>query len=68
VGMDVILLASCGAIVVHSQTGALGHLGNALAAGLAVMVMIAVAGNPREHAQTTSTMQWSVRTRARFLK
>jgi hypothetical protein len=51
-----------------SQTGALGHLGNALAPGLAVMVMIAVAGNPREHAQTTSTMQWSVRTRARFLK
>ena len=45
VGTYVIVLASCGAIVVNNQTGALGHLGNALTAGLAVMVMIAAAGH-----------------------
>ena len=45
VGTFVIVLASCGAIVVNNQTGALGHLGNALAPGLAVMVMIAAAGH-----------------------
>ena len=45
VGTFVIVLASCGAIVVNNHTGALGHLGNALAPGLAVMVMVAAAGH-----------------------
>lgn len=45
VGTFVLVLASGGAIVVDAQTGALGHVGNALAAGLAVMVMIAAAGH-----------------------
>ena len=45
VGTYVIVLASCGAIVVNNQTGALGHIGNALAPGIAVMVMIAANGH-----------------------
>jgi aquaporin NIP len=45
VGTYVIVLASCGAIVVNNRTAALGHLGNALAPGIAVMVMIAANGH-----------------------
>ena len=39
------VLASCGAVIVDSQTGALGDVGVALAPGLAVMVMIAAVGH-----------------------
>jgi aquaporin NIP len=45
VGTFVVVLASCGAVIVNSRTGALGHVGVALAPGLAVMVMIAAAGH-----------------------
>jgi aquaporin NIP len=45
VGTFVVVLASCGAVIVDSQTGALGHVGVALAPGLAVMVMIAAVGH-----------------------
>ena len=45
VGTFVVVLASCGAVMVNSQTGALGHVGVALAPGLAVMVMIAAVGH-----------------------
>ena len=45
VGTFVVVLASCGAVIVNSQTGALGHVGVALAPGLAVMVMIAAVGH-----------------------
>jgi aquaporin NIP len=45
VGTFVVVLASAGAVIVNSQTGALGHLGVALAPGLAVMVMIAAVGH-----------------------
>ena len=45
VGTFVVVLASCGAVIVNSQTGALGHVGVAMAPGLAVMVMIAAVGH-----------------------
>ncbi len=45
VGVFVIVLASCGAIVVNAQTGALGHVGLALTSGLAVMAMVAATGH-----------------------
>jgi len=45
VGTFVVVLASCGSVIVDSQTGALGHIGVALAPGLAVMVMIAAVGH-----------------------
>ena len=45
VGTFVVVLASCGSVIVNSQTGALGHLGVALAPGLAVMIMIAAVGH-----------------------
>ncbi len=37
--------AGCGAIVVQTNTGALGHVGVALAFGLVIMVMIAALGH-----------------------
>jgi len=45
VGTFVLVLAGCGAIVVNSQAGALGHVGVALTFGLAIMVMISAAGH-----------------------
>lgn len=45
VGTFVLVLAGCGAIMVNSQTGALGHAGVAITFGLAVMVMIAAIGH-----------------------
>jgi MIP family channel proteins len=45
VGTFVVVLASCGSVIVNSQTGALGHIGVALAPGLAVMIMIAAVGH-----------------------
>jgi MIP family channel proteins len=44
-GTFVLVLAGCGAIVVDSQTGALGHVGVALAFGLAILVMISAVGH-----------------------
>jgi hypothetical protein len=40
-----LVLAGCGVIVAHSQTGALDHLGIAPTFGLAIMVMISAAGH-----------------------
>lgn len=40
-----LVLVGCGAIVVEGQTGALGHLGVALAFGLVVTVMVAAVGH-----------------------
>ena len=45
VGTFVVVLASCGSVIVDSKTGALGHIGVALAPGLAVMIMIAAVGH-----------------------
>jgi aquaporin NIP len=45
VGTMVIVIAGCGAIIVNSSSGALGHAGVALTFGLAVMVMIAATGH-----------------------
>jgi aquaporin NIP len=45
VGTFVLVLSSCGAIMVDSQTGALGHIGRALSSGLAITVMIAAVGH-----------------------
>ncbi len=44
-GTFALVTAGCGAIVVQSQTGALGHLGVALAFGLVITVMVAVTGH-----------------------
>ncbi|GAB4208569.1 MAG: aquaporin [Roseiflexaceae bacterium] len=45
VGTYALVLAGCGAIVVNSSTGALGHLGVALTFGLVVMVLIVALGH-----------------------
>jgi aquaporin NIP len=45
VGTMVLVIAGCGAIIVNSASGALGHAGVALTFGLAVMVMIAATGH-----------------------
>ncbi|HEU4321530.1 MAG TPA: MIP family channel protein [Roseiflexaceae bacterium] len=45
VGTYALVLAGCGAIVVNSSTGALGHLGVALTFGLIVTVLIAALGH-----------------------
>ncbi len=45
VGTYALVLAGCGAIVVNSSTGALGHLGVALTFGLVVTVLIAALGH-----------------------
>jgi MIP family channel proteins len=45
VGTYTLVTAGCGAIVVNGQTGALGHVGIALAFGLVIMAMIAAAGH-----------------------
>ena len=45
VGTYALVTAGCGAIVVNTDTGAIGHAGVALAFGLAVMVMIASVGH-----------------------
>jgi len=45
IGSFALVSAGCGAIAVQAQTGALGHLGVALAFGLVVMVMIAALGH-----------------------
>ena len=44
-GTFALVAAGCGAIVVNSMTGALGHVGVALAFGLVVMVMVASTGH-----------------------
>jgi aquaporin NIP len=44
-GTYALVTAGCGAIVVNSLTGALGHVGVALTFGLVVMVMIAATGH-----------------------
>ncbi len=43
--MYALVTAGCGAIVVNSDTGALGHVGVALTFGLGIMVMIASVGH-----------------------
>lgn len=45
VGTYALVTAGCGAVVVESRTGALGHLGVALSFGLVVMVMISAVGH-----------------------
>lgn len=45
IGTYAIVVAGCGAILVNTQTGALGHLGVALAFGLTVAVMIGATGH-----------------------
>lgn len=44
-GTFALVAAGCGAIVVESRTGALGHVGVALAFGLVVAVMVAAVGH-----------------------
>ena len=44
-GTFTLVAAGCGAIMVNSQTGVLGHVGIALSFGLALMVMIAAVGH-----------------------
>jgi glycerol uptake facilitator-like aquaporin len=41
-GTFALVTAGCGAIVVNSQTGALGHVGVALTFALVVVVMVAL--------------------------
>jgi len=45
VGTYALVTAGCGAIVVNSMTGALGHIGVAFTFGLVIMVMIAATGH-----------------------
>jgi glycerol uptake facilitator-like aquaporin len=45
IGTYALVTAGCGAIIVNTQTGALTHLGVALAFGLVIMVMIAACGH-----------------------
>jgi aquaporin NIP len=45
IGTIALVTAGCGAIIVNSETGALGHLGVALTFGLIIMVMIAATGH-----------------------
>ncbi|MDP9379387.1 MAG: MIP family channel protein [Chloroflexota bacterium] len=45
IGAYALVTAGCGAIVVNSQTGALGHVGVALTFGLVIMVMITATGH-----------------------
>lgn len=45
VGTYALVTAGCGAIMVNSLTGALGHVGIALTFGLIVAVMIAATGH-----------------------
>jgi glycerol uptake facilitator-like aquaporin len=45
VGTYALVTAGCGAIVVNTLTGALGHVGVAFSFGLAITVMIAAAGH-----------------------
>ncbi len=44
-GTYALVAAGCGAIVVNSQTGALGHVGVSLTFGLVVLVMVAATGH-----------------------
>lgn len=44
-GTYALVTAGCGAIMVNTQTGALGHTGIALTFGLVIMVMIAATGH-----------------------
>ncbi|MCB1034275.1 MAG: MIP family channel protein [Acidobacteria bacterium] len=44
-GVFALVTAGCGAILVEAQTGALGHLGVALAFGLVITVMVAATGH-----------------------
>ncbi len=45
IGTFALVFAGCGAIMVDAQTGALGHLGVALAFGLVIMAMIYAVGH-----------------------
>ena len=45
VGTYALVTAGCGAIMVNSQTGSLGHVGIALTFGLIILVMIAALGH-----------------------
>jgi aquaporin NIP len=45
VGTYALVTAGCGAIMVNSQTGSLGHVGVALTFGLIILVMIAALGH-----------------------
>ena len=45
IGTYAMVVAAAGAIVVNTLTGQLGHLGNALTAGLVILVMVAACGH-----------------------
>jgi aquaporin NIP len=45
VGTFVLVLAGCGAIMVNTQTGALGHIGVAFTFAMAILTMIAAVGH-----------------------
>ena len=45
IGTFSLVLAGCGAIVVEQQTGALGHVGVAIAFGLVIVVMVLATGH-----------------------
>ncbi len=45
VGTFVLVLAGCGAVMVNTQTGALGHIGVAFTFGMAILTMIAAVGH-----------------------
>lgn len=45
VGTFVLVMAGCGAVMVNTQTGALGHVGVAFAFGMSILTMIAAVGH-----------------------
>ena len=45
IGTFALVFAGCGAIMVDSQTAALGHIGVAISFGLVIMVMIYAVGH-----------------------
>jgi len=45
IGVYALVTAGCGAVVVNSETGALGHVGIALTFGLVIAVMVAATGH-----------------------
>lgn len=44
-GAYVLVTAGCGAVIVETQTGALGHVGVAFTFGLAILVMVSATGH-----------------------
>ncbi|HUN09280.1 MAG TPA: MIP family channel protein [Aggregatilineales bacterium] len=66
IGTYALVTAGCGAIIVNTQTGALGHVGVALTFGLIVAVMIAATGHiSGAHFNPAVTLAFAV---TKFLK